>query len=539
LRAAVGGVVLLFALPASAQLRIVTYNTTGAPRSGMDSILKAIGEEFRSPATPIDILLLQEQTRAVGLPDAQAFVDLLNSIYAGQGVTYARGNIIGLGDKTQSIVYKTNTIELLEEIALGVISPSSQARQTIRHKVKLAGYDDTASFYLYNSHYKSSQGTDSGATTSNANRRLAEATAIRNSADALGNDAHVIYAGDHNFYDFDSSEPAFGALTAAGNGQAFDPVNRIGAWHNNLAFKDVHTQSPTTTSRYGGQVIGGLDDRFDFQLVTGEFLDSEGLSYIPGTYRAFGNNGTTYDTDIDSGLNTYPFTSVTFDPQHTRTDLLTALASVTDHLPVIADYQIPAKMSVQVAAIPPTATLGASIPITVSIENVAPASVLDFGDELDYTLSVSGDLLGGITSIDPPGGGGHDHDIFLNTATPGFKSGVITVVSTSSQAASPLFTMPVSFTVLGPTFLEADFDEDGLVDADDLLSWNANFGVQASAEKSQGDADFDGDVDGADFLVWQRQVGTVPTLAAASSVPEPAAIIIALVAVGLLSRARI
>jgi hypothetical protein len=77
------------------------------------------------------------------------------------------------------------------------------------------------------------------------------------------------------------------------------------------------------------------------------------------------------------------------------------------------------------------------------------------------------------------------------------------------------------------------------VDADDLLSWNANFGVQASAEKSQGDADLDGDVDGADFLVWQQQVGTVPMVAAASSVPEPTAFIIALGAAVLLTRARI
>ncbi len=30
-----------------------------------------------------------------------------------------------------------------------------------------------------------------------------------------------------------------------------------------------------------------MDDRFDWQLVTNEFLDGEGLSYIGDTYRAF------------------------------------------------------------------------------------------------------------------------------------------------------------------------------------------------------------------------------------------------------------
>src|SRR5690606_39851746 len=37
---------------------------------------------------------------------------------------------------------------------------------------------------------------------------------------------------------------------------------------------------------------GPMDDRFDFQLVSGEMLDGEGMSIIPGSYRAFGNNGT-------------------------------------------------------------------------------------------------------------------------------------------------------------------------------------------------------------------------------------------------------
>jgi hypothetical protein len=531
LRAAIGCAALCCALPVSAQLRIVTYNTAGAPRNGMDFVLRAIGQEnFGVAVESIDILLLQEQSRAADLPDAQDFVDLLNGIYAGQGFTYARGNVVGLGDTTQSIVYKTTTIELLQETAFGTVSSSSQARQTIRHKVKPVGYDDSAAFYIYNSHYKASQGTDSGASTPNANRRLSEATIIRSNSDSLGNGAHAIYAGDFNFYDSDSSEPAFGVLTAAGNGQAFDPVNRIGTWHNNISFKDVHTQSPTTTSRYGGQVIGGLDDRFDFQLVTSEFLDGEGLSYISGTYHTFGNNGTTYNTDIDSGFNTYPFFSVAFDPQHPRTQLLTDLASVTDHLPVVADYQIPAKMSVQVAAIPSVVNLGASIPITINIENIASVTSAGYADELDYTLSVSGDLMGGITGLDPAAGGGHDHDIFLNTATAGPKSGLITVVSTSPQAANALFTFPVSFNVLGPSFLAADFDEDGAVDAEDLASWSANFGIAASAVKSQGDANSDGDVDGADFLTWQRQLGALPSITVAASIPEPSATCLALCA---------
>ena len=98
-----------------------------------------------------------------------------------------------------------------------------------------------------------------------------------------------------------------------------------------------------------------MDDRFDFQLVTGEFQDGEGLSYLNGSYHAFGNNGSTYNLDIDAGANTYSFSGVT---SFTKPQILGALASVTDHLPVMADYQIPAKISVLVASIPSTVNLG-------------------------------------------------------------------------------------------------------------------------------------------------------------------------------------
>jgi len=83
----------------------------------------------------------------------------------------------------------------------------------------------------------------------------------------------------------------------------------------------------------------------------------------------------------------------------------------------------------------------------------------------------------------------------------------------------------VSGTILrltfNPTFLEADFDEDGFVDGVDLSTWETAFGTTAG-----GDTDSDGDSDGFDFLVWQRQFGSLPVplvggLSAASAVPEP------------------
>jgi T5SS/PEP-CTERM-associated repeat protein len=67
---------------------------------------------------------------------------------------------------------------------------------------------------------------------------------------------------------------------------------------------------------------------------------------------------------------------------------------------------------------------------------------------------------------------------------------------------------------------DADFDEDGDVDGDDLAKWQTNFGLTSGALHAQGDANRDTIVDGGDFLVWQRQVGSGVVHAAA--IPEPA-----------------
>jgi hypothetical protein len=74
---------------AHAQLRVVTYNTTGGPNAGLATVLEAIGQEIVNGfAKPIDVLAVQEQTSSA--TTTQAIVDLLNAIYGPE--TYARGH---------------------------------------------------------------------------------------------------------------------------------------------------------------------------------------------------------------------------------------------------------------------------------------------------------------------------------------------------------------------------------------------------------------------------------------------------------------
>lgn len=78
----------------------------------------------------------------------------------------------------------------------------------------------------------------------------------------------------------------------------------------------------------------------------------------------------------------------------------------------------------------------------------------------------------------------------------------------------------------------ADFDLDNDVDGNDFLVWQRGVGLSENATRQQGDANGDGRVDGADLAILQTQFGLSPAVAAASAVPEPAGICLALFALG-------
>ncbi|WP_442484108.1 dockerin type I domain-containing protein [Aeoliella sp. SH292] len=431
----------VIAAESQAQLRIVTYNSIQGPHPGFDTVVQAIGEESYSGfAKPIDVLLLQEQNDILSpTGSTRQIVDILNGIY-GPG-TYASGVQVGgppFSGIRQAIVYNTNTVELVDEIAFGSISSEGAARQTLRYQLRPVGYDSAADFYAYNNHYKASDGT------SEAAQRYNEAIAVRANADALGEGAHAIFAGDFNTYR--SSEPGFQHLISEGPGQANDPINQIGSWTNNSTYAQWHTQSPCENDCTGGFASGGVDDRFDFQLVTGEFLDSEGLSYIPDSYHTFGNNGSTFNNAINVG-NTINFQGIS---SFTKTEVLNALESASDHLPVVADYQIPAMLEALAETIPSTIGVGQNVTLDLFIRNAASAITALGADELDFTFTTTGALSGGgmgvRNALDPA----LAFPITLDTSTQGAKSGSIIVQSSSQGAGNAFVNIPISFQVGEP-----------------------------------------------------------------------------------------
>jgi hypothetical protein len=445
--------VAVCASPAAAQLRVVSLNTYNnadnpLPRSPwINTILSAIGssvsnDPFMPGSTgiikPIDVLALQEVDSAD--VTVRAYCDLMNGMYPGADYRFDPTDGATTGAGTQGLVYNYNAVRVIATTLVGNSSGSGQPRQAQRYQLRPVGYGPDADLYVYNSHYKAGNGDED---PNLPLRRLVEANAIRANADALGPNKNLVYLGDFNVYH--DAEPMFQKLISAGNGQALDPINQIGAWHANPAFKTAFTQSPysaSTASALGtGFTIGatgGMDDRFDWQMITANLNDGEGVAYIPNSYQAFGNNGT---ITMDRAIN---WPGNTAQPQN----VLDAMAGVLDHVPVVADYQLPARLGVAGPTVPAQVIVGASVSLNVTVSNTAPVMYAVGADELDYSIITGGAVSGSVNGTDAALGSGNTHAVTLNTASAGNKSGAILVTSSSQAVANNSYVQDVNYAVL-------------------------------------------------------------------------------------------
>ena len=387
----------------------------------MEFVLQAIGDQTRPGfGKTIDVLLLQEQ--ATNFSTTDRILDLLNGTNGAGG--YARGTLSpvgGVNDIMQTVIYRTNSVQLVGETQATTINTNSGGtRATMRYQLRPLGYDSAADFYVFNSHLRPSD------TTADANRRGVEVSQLRTNADALGEGAHIIYVGDMNFYR--TNDAGWIAFTGGGSGRAFDPVNAVGNWNNNSNFTAVHTQNPRSA----------MDDRFDFQLVTDEVLDGRGFSYITNSYWAFGNTGShVYDQAIDTGNAVAGLNAVLTNYSTAQiSNVFSSLVALSDHLPVVADYQLPARLGVSTNQLDSRVIIGAVLTNNFAVSNSAPVTVSGGADRLDYAFSGTGQLsaTGGgtnfaLTSAD-------NHSFTFSASNAGTNTGALVVSASSPQAAN-------------------------------------------------------------------------------------------------------
>ncbi len=146
-----------------------------------------------------------------------------------------------------------------------------------------------------------------------------------NRVETLDPNSFVLFGGDFNFYTH--TEPGYQKLLDPTNAIVMiDPIDRPGSWHNNINFQDIHSQSTRLYSGpFGAGAGGGLDDRFDFIVMSQNMQSDPKLRFIPETYKAFGNNGNCYDKSINDPSCTGDFSQ----------ELRENLYNMSDHLPIV------------------------------------------------------------------------------------------------------------------------------------------------------------------------------------------------------------
>ena len=100
---------------------------------------------------------------------------------------------------------------------------------------------------------------------------------------------------------------------------------------NNFSFRDVHTQSTRVSQLNGDGAGGGMDDRFDFIMISENLKTNPNLFYKDGSYKSVGNNGNCYNSYVSNTSCTGDFSQ----------NLRTALYNFSDHLPVVMEIETP------------------------------------------------------------------------------------------------------------------------------------------------------------------------------------------------------
>ncbi|MEI7596419.1 MAG: T9SS type A sorting domain-containing protein [Bacteroidota bacterium] len=187
--------------------------------------------------------------------------------------------------------------------------------------------NDTVFFTCISAHLKA------GSTTADADERGQMTLLLMNHLNTHTSGNYLVM-GDFNLYT--NTETAFQNLTNYSNSSIrfYDPINKMGSWSDNSNYAICHTQSTHSTSN-NCAASGGLDDRFDFILTSYPVLAGlNGVSYIPNSYKAVGQDGLHLNKSLTNGTNNSA-------PQN----IINALYNMSDHLPVVLKLKLDANAS--------------------------------------------------------------------------------------------------------------------------------------------------------------------------------------------------
>ena len=368
------GLVATLVAPAHA-LRVVDYNILNYP--GTSATVR--NPLFRTILNPVaaDVLVTEEMSSASSADDF--LNNVLNVMEPGQ---WARGPVTLGNDTNSALFYKPAKAAVLGHWAF-YPNPANHLRLVHVWRVRPLGYTSgAAEIRFYSVHLKASTGS------TNEAQRLAEATGMRDSMNAVPAGTHCIALGDFNFYR--GTEGGMQKLieTQADNdGRLYDPLGlQAVSWQDNSSMTIFHTQSPCKsggTACAGGASTGGVDDRFDLILPTDNFQNGTGLELIGGTYATVGNDGMHLNLNITDPP-TIPEGASYAD----------ALIHASDHFPVRVDVSVPSIFAGAASLDLGTVIAGGGASYSIGNSAVAPA------DALTGSLSATSGFVAAVGSFE-------------------------------------------------------------------------------------------------------------------------------------------
>ena len=243
----------------------------------------------------------------------------------------------------QQMVYYNTEKLILEETR--VITADTRDINQYTFKINTENLNtNPITIEVFVTHLKASTGS------SNRQRRLNSIQSFVSYTNNIADDSYVLFAGDLNFYT--SNEEGYQHLIDDRNPIVIiDPIDRPTPnfpddgidyyenynstyFWNNSSFRDIHSQS-TRTSNIGfiddSGSTGGLDDRFDFIMMSKNFNTSTSLYYVNDSYKVVGNNGNCYNSFISNPNCSGGYSQTLRD----------ALIEFSDHLPVVMEIETP------------------------------------------------------------------------------------------------------------------------------------------------------------------------------------------------------
>lgn len=387
-------------------LRVVTWNLLA-----YDDAAVAVRRPHMLQVVPglaPDLVIVQELFTAAA---ADSFANLLKAtapdkVWKGGASTFIL--------PTQcALYYDSLQVSVSNLTALATGGP----RQVLVALIRPHGYKaNAASFRIYSVHFKAGNGATA---PSDSSTRTAECTSLRTTLNAAPAGTNLLLGGDTNFYgSFETGYTRLIESQADNDGRLRDPLTLAGLW-NNPTYAPYHSQSPCNGSPCVGS-NGGMDDRFDLFLNSYSLSDGAGLDMVVGGlplgYGPYGNDGLHYNDSIDGGgFNTAVGLAVA-----------AALRQASDHLPVIATLQLPAKLASVSELAFGDVLVGSTPTQSLAVDNLpAPPAAT-----LSYSLSApAGFTAPGGTFNNTAAGSADVHGIGMLAGSVGLKSGTLTVNS--------------------------------------------------------------------------------------------------------------